>query len=311
MQQHTTSNQPKVPPSRDEFDFQQLLPVSPHPGSDNDLIQPTQWLEFAEAITLSHLNALGLPPALLQAQLNARLLVRHVELDCLAPAQLHEPVVGGARLTHIGSRSLQWQLAYFRQDTLLAHMQQVCVLVAQGEQGQLEQQDVALPLPEPLRAALTRAQQGTRHDAVTLRIGAWDELLQPAREVRQLVFVQEQGISQALEWDDLDAVCTHTVVFNALDQPIATARLLPDGRIGRVAVLRALRGYGFGLRVMAALEAHARQLGHAQVTLHAQRSAEGFYQRLGYVVEGEAFIEAGVEHVTMHKTLGAMGALGG
>jgi predicted GNAT family N-acyltransferase len=70
-----------------------------------------------------------------------------------------------------------------------------------------------------------------------------------------------------------------------------------------MAVLRRLRETGLGRQVLLALVAQARQRGDREVQLHAQRSAQGFYQRLGFGVQGEPFEEAGISHITMSMAL--------
>ena len=140
-----------------------------------------------------------------------------------------------------------------------------------------------------------------------LRVGSWAALQPAAGAVRTAVFVHEQGIPADLEWDDEDEVSVHVVLFIAPETPVATARLLPsqDGisLIGRVAVLKALRGQQAGIAVMQALLQEARGRGDRCVKLHAQQSAHGFYTKLGFVVEGEPFEEVGIPHVTMALSL--------
>jgi predicted GNAT family N-acyltransferase len=124
-------------------------------------------------------------------------------------------------------------------------------------------------------------------------------------ELRRQVFVDEQGVAAAEEWDGLDDACRH---FLALDpEPVGTARLRlgPDGRAKaqRVAVLAAWRGRGVGRALMTALEQAARAAGCRQVTLSAQLTALDFYQRLGYRASGEVYLEAGIAHRAMSKTL--------
>jgi predicted GNAT family N-acyltransferase len=121
------------------------------------------------------------------------------------------------------------------------------------------------------------------------------------------VFVQEQGIDPAIELDEHDATAVHAVAYNRLGQAVATGRLLyeapGDARIGRMAVDRVVRGQRWGRMVLDALVDAARSRGDAAVTLHAQRSAEGFYRRAGFEVQGEPFEEAGIPHITMRRAL--------
>jgi predicted GNAT family N-acyltransferase len=145
------------------------------------------------------------------------------------------------------------------------------------------------------------------HRLGTLRVGSWSALQIPASTVRTAVFVHEQGIAADLEWDAFDALSIHVVLLHPADQPIATARLLPAqagvGTIGRVAVLQPMRGLHAGVAVMEVLIEQARQRGDHALMLHAQQSAQGFYQRLGFAVQGEPFDEVGIPHVTMVRSL--------
>lgn len=139
--------------------------------------------------------------------------------------------------------------------------------------------------------------------------GNWHELGAQARRVREAVFVHEQGISRQDEWDDADARATHAVVLNPQGIPVATGRLLLDAdgqaHIGRMAVLKAWRGQGLGLKIMRALEQAARQQGRDSIVLSAQCSAQKFYERQAYRPEGEVYEEVGIAHVLMRKRLHA------
>ena len=130
--------------------------------------------------------------------------------------------------------------------------------------------------------------------------------LAAVRAVRLRVFVQEQGVPETEEYDELDAVADHAIAL-ADGAAVATGRLIDEepgvARIGRMAVDRAWRRRGIGGRVLAYLEVEARSTGCRESVLHAQRYVEGFYARHGYRPEGAPFDEAGIEHITMRKTL--------
>ncbi|HET9463555.1 MAG TPA: GNAT family N-acetyltransferase, partial [Thiobacillus sp.] len=85
---------------------------------------------------------------------------------------------------------------------------------------------------------------------------------------------------------------------------IGCARLLPDGHIGRMAVLPAWRGRGVGRALLAAAQNAAQARGHAVLRLSAQTHAAAFYARAGFVAVGDDYEEAGIAHVAMQKTLG-------
>ena len=123
------------------------------------------------------------------------------------------------------------------------------------------------------------------------------------REVRIKVFVVEQGVPEALEWDGLDESSSHVIAVASDGAPIGTGRLLRDGHIGRMAVLKEWRGKGVGSRLLELLLAVAGSKGFAQVELHAQVHAIGFYARHGFRVAGSEFMEAGIPHVVMSRGL--------
>lgn len=127
--------------------------------------------------------------------------------------------------------------------------------------------------------------------------------LEALRSVRETVFVQEQHVPLALEWDALDPDCIHVLARDQTGQPIGTGRLTPERKIGRMAVLPDWRGRGVGDALLLALLAAARERGGREVSLHAQASAIGFYLRHDFQPQGERFMEAGIEHQTMRLAL--------
>ncbi|BDG03325.1 GNAT family N-acetyltransferase [Anaeromyxobacter oryzae] len=125
-----------------------------------------------------------------------------------------------------------------------------------------------------------------------------------AYALRHRVFVVEQKVPVELERDAQDDAAFHAVALDGA-RCVGTGRLVrqPDGtgRIGRMAVDAAYRRAGVGARVLAALEAHARAEGIAEIELHAQCYVEAFYRRHGYAPVGDVFEEAGIAHVVMRK----------
>lgn len=120
--------------------------------------------------------------------------------------------------------------------------------------------------------------------------------------VRTQVFVQEQGVPPELEQDEKDPACLHALLL--IDaEPAATGRLERDGHIGRIAVMRPHRGKGFGSRILAYLEDRARQKGLTRVYLGAQVQAIPFYEKSGYRCYGDTFLDAGIIHRHMEKSL--------
>jgi predicted GNAT family N-acyltransferase len=132
--------------------------------------------------------------------------------------------------------------------------------------------------------------------------GDWPEVA----ALRTRVFVEEQGVPPEIEQDAADATAVHVVSRDATGPVVATGRLIVrDGRavIGRMAADAAVRGRGHGAAVLAELHRQAARLGFTEVELHAQVSAQGFYERAGYRAVGEEYEEAGIAHVTMRRRL--------
>ena len=125
------------------------------------------------------------------------------------------------------------------------------------------------------------------------------------RLVRESVFVREQGVPLALEWDELDPLCKHVIARDAGGDAIGTGRLTPRHTIGRMAVLPGWRGRGVGDAMLHALMDQARALGWQDLSLHAQASAIEFYARHGFLPVGDRFEEAGIDHQSMRRLLGA------
>ncbi|HQR02596.1 MAG TPA: GNAT family N-acetyltransferase [Rhodocyclaceae bacterium] len=144
----------------------------------------------------------------------------------------------------------------------------------------------------------------TSVDIVEYRVetGEWPALATAARLIREAVFIREQGISADEEWDEHDNGGLHTVAYGPDDEPVGTGRLLPDGRIGRMAVLPAWRGKGVGGALLERLMASAKQGGTSALHLHAQTPRIGFYQRHGFEVQGAPFLEVGIPHVRMIRS---------
>lgn len=132
----------------------------------------------------------------------------------------------------------------------------------------------------------------------TLRTGSWDELQNDAKLIREQVFIQEQQIAAEDEWDAEDAVSLHFVIYDQ-DQPIATARLLQNNSVGRVAVLKSHRGVGIGKLLMQQIIQQAQQEQREFLKLSSQVHAMQFYAALDFKVEGEQYLDCGIPHINM------------
>ncbi|MCC6504551.1 MAG: putative N-acetyltransferase YjcF [Alphaproteobacteria bacterium ADurb.BinA280] len=123
------------------------------------------------------------------------------------------------------------------------------------------------------------------------------------RRIREVVFVQEQRVPREIELDEADPQCAHVIARDLSGVPIGTGRLMPDGRIGRMAVLGEWRSRGVGGVLLQRLIELARMRGLSRVHLHAQIDAQRFYAAHGFDVCGEGFREANIAHVPMQLAL--------
>ncbi len=139
-------------------------------------------------------------------------------------------------------------------------------------------------------------------DKPLIQVCRWHEKQAELASIRETVFIQEQQVPVELEWDDQDADAWH-FLLSLGSKPVATARLLASGQVGRMAVLAQYRHQGHGSALLCAIEQKARQLGLEQLFLHAQTHALGFYQQHGYQTRGEEFQDAGIPHLSMYKHL--------
>ena len=136
-----------------------------------------------------------------------------------------------------------------------------------------------------------------------VRICGWIDAATALRRVRYDVFVVGQRVPEVLEWDAADAPSIHALAEDAVGVPIGCARLLQDGHIGRVAVVREWRGRGVGSALMGRLLEQARLRGDVRAIVNAQVAASPFYERHGFVASGATFDEAGIAHRVMERAL--------
>lgn len=127
----------------------------------------------------------------------------------------------------------------------------------------------------------------------------WIDCQTAVSEIRMQVFVMEQLVPLDLEFDGLDQTACHWLAKDSRGQPVGTARLLNNGHIGRMAVLRPYRNNGVGSAIMRSIVAHTKQAGLLSLHLNAQITAEPFYQHLGFSRYGEEFMDAGIPHIAM------------
>jgi predicted GNAT family N-acyltransferase len=135
-----------------------------------------------------------------------------------------------------------------------------------------------------------------------VELGDWDHLRSWAAPIRYAVFVDEQKVPVDMEVDAWDPQSVHAVAFDAT-AAVGTGRLLPDGHIGRMAVLPSARGLGTGSALLRFLMDEARRRGHRATVLSAQTHAIPFYQRHGFEIVSGEYLDAGIPHVDMQRAL--------
>ena len=256
------------------------------------------YLMYVDTAISDYWRALALPYEQAMLELGGDLYVKKSSLEFHASAHFDDQLEVGMRCSRIGNSSMTFEAGIFRGEQLLITAELIYVFADPATQ-------TSKPVPDLLRQCLLGFEAG--EPVVEVRTGHWQAMEADAMKMRIEVFVQEQLIPLEMERDPADAHCLHAVAYNRLGQPVATGRLLPSeagsARIGRMAVKRLLRGAGQGALVLRTLVDAARQRGDRQVLLHAQRSAEGFYARAGFVPQGDGFDEAGLPHIEMVRAV--------
>ena len=256
------------------------------------------YLMYIDTAMSEYWRALALPYEASMHILGGEMYVKKATVEYHASAKLDDTLDVGMRCARIGNSSCLFEAAIFCGDRLLVTGELVYVFADPATQ-------TSTPVPAALRAMLEGFEAGA--EMVEVRTGDWNTLGRDAARLRTAVFVREQGIPADVEADALDASARHAVLYNRLGQPVATGRLLQQapgvGRIGRMAVDRSVRGAQWGRVLLGALVEAARARGDTQVQLHAQCSAQGFYERAGFTVAGAPYEEAGLAHVLMTQAL--------
>lgn len=283
---------------RSDFRFSHRLRVRWAEVDMQKIVFNAHYLMYFDTAITDYWRTLVLPYEEAMVRLGGDLYVRKASVEFNASARFDDALDVGMKCARIGNSSIVFHGGLFRRDELLVSCELVYVFADPTTQ-------TSRPVPEALRSILTAYEAG--ETLCEVATGDWSALGEGASALRRAVFIEEQGVPAELEWDEHDQTAVHAVARNRLGQVIATGRLLSEvpglARIGRMAVHRVLRNGGHGEAVLRALEAVAAARGDTAVTLHAQRSAERFYARLGYRPHGEPFEEAGIAHQEMRRSL--------
>ena len=128
--------------------------------------------------------------------------------------------------------------------------------------------------------------------------------------IRTAVFIQEQKVPEADEWDEFDKQAIHFLVQNDNNEFIGCARLLIEKQqqnavfhIGRVAIVKSFRNQGIGHSLMRFIVDYCHSsAAQRRIYLHAQIERRHFYTTLGFIAEGNEFMDAGIPHISMYLT---------
>jgi len=283
---------------RQEFRFSHRMRVRWVEVDMQNIVFNGHYLMYFDTAVTDYWRNLAMPYADTMHQLGGDLYVKKASVEYHASAEMDDFLDVCMRCDRIGNSSMTFLGAIFRGDELLITGELVYVYADPAVKK-------SLPVPAALREMLEGFEKD--EDMIELKTGPWSELQGFAAPLRTEVFVQEQKVPADMEWDADDATALHAVAINRMGMVLATGRLLQHGpgvaRIGRMAVKKQLRGSDVGRRVLHILMDAAQQRGDTQVLLHAQCSAEGFYQRAGFKPQGAIFEEAGIAHIEMVRQL--------
>jgi YbgC/YbaW family acyl-CoA thioester hydrolase len=286
------------PHARGDFRFLERLRVRWVEIDAQKIVFNGHYLMYFDTAVAGYWRALALPYARTMESLEGDLYVLKATVEYHASALYDDLIDVGMRCERIGRSSMTLAAAVFRGETLLVAGELVYVFADPHTQ-------TSRPVPPMLRDILTGFEAG--ESMIDVRLGAWQEVCEASMALRNEVFVEEQGIPAPMASDGADEGALHALAVNRLGLTLATGRLLAPApgvaRIGRMAVLRTLRGSGAGRAVLDALLAAARARGDREVVLSAQVAAVGFYRRAGFAPKGPPFVEAGIAHQEMTLSL--------
>ncbi|MCL4739204.1 MAG: YbgC/FadM family acyl-CoA thioesterase [Burkholderiaceae bacterium] len=284
--------------NRADFRFADRLRVRWAEVDMQKIVFNGHYLMYFDTAVAGWWRAMGLPYEQTMHDLGGDFYVRKATVEYEGSARYDDQLEVGVRCERIGTSSMRLQAAAFRGGERLVTGELVYVWADPATQR-------AQPVPQPLRELFLGFEAG--EPVLDVQLGSWDTLGAQARPIRDAVFVGEQGVPAELEHDAADASALHALAVNRLGRAVATGRLLEHAagvsKIGRMAVLAALRGGGTGSAVLRALVDAARARGDRELLLHAQASAVGFYRRHGFVPVGPGFQEAGIAHQAMVMAL--------
>jgi predicted GNAT family N-acyltransferase len=136
-------------------------------------------------------------------------------------------------------------------------------------------------------------------DNFVIKQVTWQTHAAPLKKVREEVFIDEQHVPIALEWDGMDEAAQHLLAVSVAGEPIGCARLTGGGNIGRMAALKSWRGLGVGSTLLTRAVSLYQQQGADRITLSAQMHAIPFYEKFGFQGCSEPYLDADILHIDM------------
>lgn len=293
-----TVNAPPALPERRDFRCLDPLRVRWAEVDLQRIVFNGHYLMYFDTAVSAYWRQMAMPYHEAMHELAGDLFVRKATLEYEASARYDEQLHIGMRLLRLGKSSMTLQACAFKGQRRLVHGEIVYVFADPATQ-------TSRPIPAVLRGWMEAFERG--EPMVSLQSGDWAALGSAAAPLRHAIFVQEQGVPEAVERDAADATAHHVVARNRLGQAVGTGRLVAldtrTGKIGRMAVLPTVRGASVGQEMLRALLQQAQRMGLQEAVLHAQSPVVEFYRRLGFEVASEPFEEAGIEHRIMRRAL--------
>ena len=285
-----------IRPTREQFPLVHRLRVRWAEVDAQQVVFNGHYLTYLDVAISEYWRATGLPYPDGWSAAGGDIYARGHQLAYHAPARLDDWLDVGVRTARIGNSSITVEWALWNDHRLVTTGEAVYVHV-----------DLATGRPAPVPASVREqvAAHAEARPVTRLSLGDWATWQCDAMRVREPVFVVEQQVPFSEEIDADDPVALHAVLHNLGGLPLATGRLITAGqpageaRLGRLAVIKAMRGSGAGRQVLRALMQAAQQRGVHTVHIHAQTAALPFYQAEGFQTDGLPFDEVGIPHVAM------------
>jgi YbgC/YbaW family acyl-CoA thioester hydrolase len=284
--------------TRDEFRFLERIRVRWAEIDSQQIVFNAHYLTYFDTAIAGYWRRMALPYQETMRALDGDLYVRKATLEYSGSARYDELIDAGVRCQRIGNSSIEFECGVFKQAHLLVSGALIYVFADPATQS-------SRPVPTLLRDWLAAFEAGK--PMVKLELGPWATLQADARRIRRQVFIEEQRVPEAMEWDAVDSDAVHAVAYNTLGAPLGTGRGFFDAagayRIGRMSVIASMRGTGVGRAILDSLIDAGRLRGAAQVGLSAQTSVIPFYLRAGFAVQGEVYDDASIPHIEMTRSL--------